>query len=171
MFIYVFGQLCTKSAIGIDLQTSILLFIGIPFAGFLSAGNFNSSITVGFSLCKFNRYSPRVFWIIIKAHFYNALIAQIFAYFLNNGKMYIPLVVNETHSVKEIIFSEFMGSFFLIYFVLLFANPKTTPLKDCVTERIVKSLHISIVVYVARKFAVHSYNSINPSIILARAIF
>lgn len=63
-----------------------------------------------------------------------------------------------------------MGTFALIYYVLVFANPKTTPLCDC-PERLVKSLHIAVLVYVARRFAVNSYFSINPSIILARAVF
>lgn len=83
MFIFTFGQLCTKS-MGIHFQISVLLFTAIPLCGTISGANFNTSVTLGFGLSDFNRYKWSICWLYFKTHFYVTFIAQVLAYYLNN---------------------------------------------------------------------------------------
>lgn len=147
-----------KPFYGFDLWISALLTVAIMLSVKQSGAHYNTTMTISNFLIKFGpeKIDYGLIWMYFKADFIPAFIAFNLG-FLMKGYYYPPPIPSPDLHPHQILLSEFLGSFMLVVTLQKIVNSQTT----FTTSDIETYCFIVPFVYVGRRFAVLSGNSIN----------
>lgn len=144
---------------GFDFWISSILPVAIMLSVKQSGAHYNPSMSMSNFFIKFSpvKFSPFFMWTYFKAEFIPALLAYLFA-ILIKGYNYPPPIPHPGLTGLQILVSELIGTFMLVVLLQKIANTQTT----FTTSDIETYSFVVVFVYIARRFAILSGNSINP---------
>lgn len=166
MFLFVMLQCNIKSYYNFDFWLSAILYIAMNLCIKQSGAHYNPVMTVSNFVIKFGppKLDLYFIWTYFKAEFIPAFLAYHISFHMR-GYYAPPMAPDNFQASMQIIMSEFIGTFTLSLLLQKVCNTQTT----WTTSDAEMQGFVIVYVFVARRFAILSGNSINPVTALAAA--